>query len=70
MNYPQSERNAGNDIDPPDEPTTPPMRLILKSILASLPELTPAELYYLKGAVMDAQEERESRQVLAGQGIL
>lgn len=56
--------------DPPDEPIEPPMRLILKTILASLAELTPAELFYLKNAVMEAQEEKESRQVLAGQGIL
>lgn len=56
--------------DPPDAPIEPPMRLILKSILASLPELTPAELYYLKGAVVDEQELRESHVVLAGQGVL
>jgi hypothetical protein len=56
--------------DPPDEPTVPTMRLTLKSVLAGLSELTSAELYYLKGAIVDEQEERESRQVLAGQGIL
>jgi hypothetical protein len=70
MNYPQSERNAGNDIDPPDEPTQPPMRLLLKGVLACLPDLTGPELFYLKGAIVDEQEERESKQVLAGQGIL
>ena len=56
--------------DPPDEPIEPPMRLILGSILSCLPELTPRELYLLKGAVADAQEEPESRAVLEGQGIL
>ncbi|MHB8118620.1 MAG: hypothetical protein ACYDHX_07845 [Methanothrix sp.] len=45
------------------------MRLILRTILCSLEELTPAELYYLKGAVVDEQEERESHVVLAGQGL-
>jgi hypothetical protein len=56
--------------DPPDEPTTPPMRLVLWHILSSLAELTGPELYYLKGAVVDAQEGLESRQVLAGMEML
>lgn len=55
--------------DPPDEPTTPPMRLVLKTILTSLPELTEGELYYLKNAVVEQQVELESRRVLVGQGI-
>jgi hypothetical protein len=46
------------------------MRLVLKTILASLPDLTEGELFYLKNAVVDQQVELESRRVLAGQGLL
>lgn len=52
--------------DPPDEPINPPRRLILRSILGSLPELSEEELCYLKSAIVEAQSDRESERVLVG----
>lgn len=56
-------------IDPPDEPTEPPMSLDLRSIVFCLPRLTTAELYKLKQAVVSEQSARESRNVLESHGV-
>lgn len=56
-------------IDPPDEPTEPPMSLDLRSIVFCLPRLTTAELYKLKQAVVSEQSSRESRKVLESHGV-
>lgn len=56
-------------IDPPDEPTEPPMSLDLRSIVFCLPRLSTAELYRLKQAVVSEQSARESRKVLESHGV-
>lgn len=56
-------------IDPPDEPTEPPMSLDLRSIVFCLPRLSTAELYKLKQAVVSEQSARESRMVLESHGV-
>ena len=56
-------------IDPPDEPTEPPMSLDLRSIVFCLPRLSTAELYKLKQAVVSEQSARESRNVLESHGV-
>ena len=56
-------------IDPPDEPTEPPMSLDLRSIVFCLPRLSTAELYKLKQAVVSEQSARESRKVLESHGV-
>jgi hypothetical protein len=56
-------------IDPPDEPTEPPMSLDLRSIVFCLPRLTTAELYKLKQAVVSEQSARETRAALESHGV-
>ncbi len=56
-------------IDPPDEPTEQPMSVTMRSMVFGLPELTDAELYKLRQAVVTEQSARESRKVLESHGV-
>ena len=69
MSVERQKQTKRQPIDPPDEPTEPPMSLDLRSIVFCLPRLSTAELYKLKQAVITEQSARESRKVLESHGI-
>ena len=69
MSVERQKQTKRQPIDPPDEPTEPPMSLDLRSIVFCLPRLSTAELYRLKQAVVSEQSARESRKVLESHGV-
>ena len=69
MSVERQKQTKRQPIDPPDEPTEPPMSLDLRSIVFCLPRLSTAELYRLKQAVVSEQSARESKRVLESHGV-
>ena len=69
MSVERQKQTKRQPIDPPDEPTEPPMSLDLGSIVFCLPRLTTAELYKLKQAVVSEQSARETRAALESHGV-
>ncbi len=69
MSVERQKQTKRQPIDPPDEPTEPPMSLDLRSIVFCLPRLTTAELYKLKQAVVSEQSARETRAALESHGV-
>jgi len=61
----QKQNPKRQPIDPPDEPTEPPMSLDLRSIVFCLPRLSTAELYRLKPVMEMRQKVRALQDGLA-----